>query len=45
VSVDDHLLDAQYAPVEGTDKFRAQLRAANDNIDLIQVFLGFAVAS
>jgi hypothetical protein len=38
VSVDDHLRDEQYAHLGGTVTFRAQLRAANENIDLIQAF-------
>jgi hypothetical protein len=35
VSVDDHLRDEQYAHLGRTATLRGQLRAANDNIDLI----------
>jgi hypothetical protein len=40
VSVDDHLREEQFAHLGGTATFRAQLRAASENIDLIQAFLG-----
>ncbi len=35
LSVEVHLRDEQYAHLEGTTALRAQLRAANDNVDLI----------
>jgi hypothetical protein len=38
VSVDDHLRDEQSAHLGTTATLRAQLRAANENIDLIQAF-------
>jgi len=39
VSVEVHLRDEQHAHLRGTVTLRAQLRAANDSIDLIQAFL------
>lgn len=41
VSVEVHLRDEQCARLGGTVALRAQLRAANDNIDLIQAFLRY----
>jgi hypothetical protein len=43
-SVEDHRrLGKQYAHLEGTATLRAQLRAANDRVDLIKVSQGLTV--